>query len=96
MYLELVFHKSLSTEKYFVRESLQDLFLYSGKHAPDRYLDAKMRWGISSFSALANRREVQEGLKRLEMDIKSGEIFDIIDSYENDAGDYLYVTAKKH
>ena len=86
----------LSTEKYFVRESLQDLFLYSGKHAPDRYLDAKMRWGISSFSALANRREVQEGLKRLEMDIKSGEIFDIIDSYENDAGDYLYVTAKKH
>ena len=86
---------ALDTEKYFIQPDLQDLFLYSGKHQPDLYLQEAIRQGISSFSALSNQTEVAAGLLRLEADIQSGKITSIINRYENEDGDYLFVTAKK-
>ncbi len=83
------------TEPYFVRPDLQDKFLYAGKHDPSFYLDPIMRQGISSFSSLANQAEVEQGLDKLEEDINSGKIKSIIESYENDLGDYLFVSAIK-
>jgi len=85
----------LDTEKYFIQKDLQDLFLYSGKHQPDLYLQEAVRQGISSFSTLSNQAEVAAGLLQLEADIQSGEITEIINRYENEDGDYLFVTAKK-
>lgn len=83
-------------EKYQVKRDLEDLFLYSGKHQPERYLNPGVRNGISSFTALANREEVSQGLGVLEQDIASGKIEEVMESYENELGDYLFVVAEKN
>ncbi len=83
------------TVPYFVRPNLQDLFLYAGKHNPSLYFDEKVRHGISSFSSLANKEEVEKGLSALRTDIASGKIHEIIKRYENTLGDYLYVIGRK-
>ncbi len=85
----------IETEKYFVRDDLEDLFLYAGKHDPQMYLNEQFRQGISSFSDLANLDEVESGLKKLAEDIEIGKIDEIIDEFENELGDYLFVIAKK-
>ncbi len=84
-----------NTEKYFIQPDLQDLFLYSGKHNPKLYFEPKVRHGISSFSSLANTKEVEKGLQDLKKDIESGEMEGIIKKYENSMGDYLFLTIKK-
>jgi SAM-dependent methyltransferase len=82
-------------ERYFIQPDLKDHFLYVGKHDAHKYLDASIRNGISSFSHLAHQEEVQKGLKMLEKDIASGEIDNIIKSYENRKGDYLFLLSQK-
>ena len=82
-----------STENYAVQPGLKDLFLYSGKHDPAMYFDLPIRNGISSFSDLAHREEVETGLELLANDIKSGRISEIISSYANAGGDYLFIKA---
>lgn len=82
-------------EKYFIREGHEDLFLYAGKHEPALYLDERVRQGISSFSSLANREEVANGLRYLKEDIASGFIREIIKEYENEEGDYIFLVAVK-
>ena len=44
-------------EKYFIKEDLQDQFLYCGKHDPSLYLDPIIRKGISSFSDLSTKSQ---------------------------------------
>ncbi|GER07454.1 hypothetical protein GCM10007972_21550 [Iodidimonas muriae] len=82
-------------EPYEVTEALEDLFLYSGKHRPQLYLDAGFRAGISSFANLADAGEVAHGLDQLGKDIKSGAIYDIIRSYSHKDGDYLFIRADR-
>ncbi|MFT5765863.1 MAG: SAM-dependent methyltransferase [Saprospiraceae bacterium] len=82
-------------EKYSIQPDLIDQFLYCGKQQPELYLNPNIRNGISSFSALANKEEVEKGLLQLEGDIASGKIDDVIQSYENDMGDYLYIVGQK-
>lgn len=86
--------KIISEEPYFIREDLKDLFLYSGKNNPEIYLNPQIRKGISSFSSLSNKSEIESGIKKLKKDIDSGEIRQIIQSYENNFGDYLFITCK--
>jgi ubiquinone/menaquinone biosynthesis C-methylase UbiE len=83
----------IETEKYFMRDDLEDLFLYAGKNNPSLYLDPIVRNGISSFSSLANQKEVEKGLALLQKDITSGKINEIIEHYKNEEGDYLYLIA---
>lgn len=83
------------TEKYFIKPDLKDLFLYAGKMHPEYYLNPVIRNGISSFSALANQKEVSEGLDRLKNDIETGAIAKVIGRYENQKGDYLFIIGKK-
>jgi ubiquinone/menaquinone biosynthesis C-methylase UbiE len=85
----------LATEKYFVKPDLQDHFLYCGKERPELYLNEKIRKGISSFSALANQQEVEKGVLEVRKDIDSGIIKDVIESFQNDEGDYLFITGQK-
>ena len=82
-------------DKYFIHPALADKFLYCGKHNPELYFEEEIRNGISSFSSLANKNEVVEGLSKLRKDIDTGEISEIIKSYENQLGDYLYVVGEK-
>lgn len=85
--------KIVAVDPYFVREDLEDLFLYSGKHRPEMYLDPNVRRGISTFSSLANPDEIAAGCKKLRIDIESEKIKEVIQNYENDLGDYCFVVA---
>jgi ubiquinone/menaquinone biosynthesis C-methylase UbiE len=85
----------VSTEKYFVKPDLQDHFLYCGKERPELYFKEEVRNGISSFSALANRQEVEKGLLELRKDIDNGKINDVIESFQNNEGDYLFIIGQK-
>ncbi|MBI1307358.1 MAG: methyltransferase domain-containing protein [Bacteroidetes bacterium] len=83
------------TEKYFVQPDLQDHFLYCGKEQPELYLNPEIRNGISSFADLANFNEIQSGLSQLKEDIENDSIRNIINGFDNDSGDYLFVVAEK-
>ena len=85
----------LETEKYFIQPDLADKFLYSGKHKPELYFDEQIRKGISSFSSLSNKEEVERGLLELKSDIESTKIHSIIKEYENQVGDYLFILGQK-
>ena len=87
--------KFTSTESYDIKPDLKDQFLYCGKQNPELYFNENIRQGISSFSSLANIDEVKTGLKELRKDIASQKIKDIISSYKNDNGDYLFIVAQK-
>jgi ubiquinone/menaquinone biosynthesis C-methylase UbiE len=85
----------ITSEKYFIKDDLEDMFLYSGKHRPDLYLNAEFRSGSSSFSILSEKKDIEEGLKKLQDDIISHKISSIIKSYENEHGDYIFIIAEK-
>lgn len=82
-------------EKYFIKDDLQDCFLYVGKNNPNRYFDETIRHGISSFSSLANIEEVKQGLSKLKNDIDNLSFDKIKDQYANELGDYLFITIDK-
>jgi SAM-dependent methyltransferase len=88
--------KIIGTEKYFVRPDLKDHFLYCGKYKPGLYLKQEIRNGITSFSDIARRKEIETGLMQLKKDVRSGKILNIISKFENDNGDYIFIIAKKH
>lgn len=85
----------IERKKYVISPHLVDMFLYSGKQRPHLYLNAAIRQGISSFSDLSNQEEVKAGLEKLEQDMQSGRIKETIAQYENELGDYLFITARK-
>jgi len=84
----------VTTEPYAIQPDLQDFFLYSGKHKPAMYHDAHVRAGISSFRLLIDDDELDEGCAQLRRDIETGTIKDVYERYENDDGDYLFISAE--
>ena len=85
----------IETEKYFIKDDLQDHFLYSNKYRPGRYLSAEVRNNTSAFSAFSDPQEVEDGVAKLASDIASGKVQEVIRSYENEHGDYLFFIAEK-
>ncbi|WP_184542250.1 class I SAM-dependent methyltransferase [Mucilaginibacter sp. FT3.2] len=85
----------IDTEKYFIGDDLQDLFLYSGKNNPSLYLDEGVRKGISSFASLASREEVEQGILKLKDDIWEGRFETVKAKYSDAFGDYLFITLQK-
>ena len=86
---------STKAVKYFVRDDLQDHFLYSYKFQPEKYLLEEVRNGTSGFRVFCDADELTTGLNQLQNDIESGAIKNIIKQYENDLGDYLFIIAEK-
>jgi len=82
-------------EQYFVKDDLQDCFLYVGKNNPRLYFDETIRQGISSFSSLASPREVEQGLLQLRSDIDNHRFDRVRKHYENESGDYLFLVISK-
>ncbi|MCB0790657.1 MAG: class I SAM-dependent methyltransferase [Flavobacteriales bacterium] len=91
--LETAGFHDIELEPYDVRSDLQDLFLYSAKEDPTRYLDEGFRGGISTFAALTGKVELEKGLRRLHADITSGEWSRVRAFYAHEGGDYLFVKA---
>lgn len=85
----------LPAETYSIHNNLQDHFLYVGKDRPELYFDEAVRNGISSFTSLANSKEVAEGLSQLRADIDSGNFETIRSRYNDDGGDYVFIKAIK-
>jgi ubiquinone/menaquinone biosynthesis C-methylase UbiE len=85
----------VSTEKYFVHDGLEDHFLMSGKYKPEMYLSPEMRRNTSLFSYYADQAEVDAGLARLEADIESGQVTQVIQDHENELGDYIFIVAER-
>jgi hypothetical protein len=95
---QLLNHAGFSNIKqlpFFVTNELQDLFLQAGKYRPEIYLDENVRNGISSFHVSANEGEIRDGLQKLENDINSGRINEVIKNYESESGDYLFLYGEK-
>lgn len=86
--------KSVTVTPFFVTHALEDLFLYCGKHRPERYLDPAVRANISSFAHLAHTAELQDGLARLAADVRSGAVASVQSRYATEAGDYAFITAQ--
>jgi hypothetical protein len=74
---------------------LEDKFLQCGKYEPEVYLDPSVRAGISSFSADANKDEVDRGLLQMEADIASGKIKEVMNSYDGAHADYAFMIATR-
>lgn len=87
--------KITANHKYYVKNDLQDKFLYVGKNQPKLYFDAQIRQGISSFAALANKEEVEQGLAQLATDIERGTFDKVKARYNDTLGDYLFVVIEK-
>jgi ubiquinone/menaquinone biosynthesis C-methylase UbiE len=87
--------QDIKMEKFFVTNELRDLFLQSGKYRPQIYLDPSIRSGISSFAMEQNQIEVALGCERLQKDILSGKTQEVIQSYENELGDYVFISGLK-
>ena len=81
------------TEPFFITPELKDFFLYSGKQRPEMYLSRNVRNGISSFHNYCSQSELNQGLERLQRDLVSGDIKDVLESYESRKGDYLFISA---
>jgi ubiquinone/menaquinone biosynthesis C-methylase UbiE len=82
-------------EKYDVAADLKDLFLYCGKHHPERYLDPRIRSGISAFADAPDQQEIVRGVQRIADDIESGRIKDVIRNFAYDGGDYMFTVAER-
>lgn len=93
--LSLAGFGQLEQEIYEVQPDLQDWFLYCGKHDPERYFREEIRKGISSFSALSNEDEVVRGLAMLRQDIDNGQVHEVMQRFQHDDGDYLFIISRK-
>jgi ubiquinone/menaquinone biosynthesis C-methylase UbiE len=97
----------IEVEPYSVRPDCEDLFLYSGKHRPELYLNPSVRAGMWSFAHLASPAEEVAGCAGLRRDIASGRIRTVIkDAIREESmaslrggssvgGDYVFVVARR-
>ena len=83
------------TEKYFVKDDLQDLFLQSGKNRPEIYFDENIQKGISTFASMASKDEIEGGLQKLRYDLDHNLFAGVQQRYESDHGDYMFIVAQK-
>ena len=84
------------TELYEIRDDLKDWFLYCGKNKPELYLDPKVRCRhlvISPMLLMKTRSRAESA--RLEEDIRSGRIKEVMRSYAWDGGDYMFTVAAR-
>ena len=93
--LKLAGFNEIIIEPYEIQNSLEDLFLYSGKNKPQIYLDPQIRKNISTFASLANTEELEKGCALLDADIKSGKIIKVMENYKSEQGDYLFIIGNK-
>ena len=82
-----------TVEPYVVTDELRDWFLLCGKNRPERYLDPKVRAGISMFAGARDQTEIKRGVEKLRNDIASGRIAEVQRKFAWDGGDYTFTIA---
>jgi ubiquinone/menaquinone biosynthesis C-methylase UbiE len=91
--LEAAGFGAIQSFPYFVRDDLQDQFMYAFKRQPAKYLEERVRNGTSGFALAKDQEEIASGLRVLEADLASGKINQVMEQYENALGDYLFIRA---
>jgi ubiquinone/menaquinone biosynthesis C-methylase UbiE len=91
--LELAGFGAIQAFPYFVTDDLQDKMMYAYKLQPEKYLEEEVRRNTSGFALANNQEEIASGLRLLSQDIASGRIRQVMAQYENEFGDYLFITA---
>lgn len=76
-----------------VPENLVDKFAYVGKDKPEIYFQEGILDGISLFSNLGYRDEIEQGLAQLREDIDTGAWHAIRQQYDHGLGDYSFIVA---
>ena len=84
-----------SIEPFYISSQLSDFFLYSGKQRPNMYLSPSIRAGISLIQEFSTEQELENGLELLNEDIESGAINEVMEKYENEIGDYIFIVTSK-
>lgn len=79
----------IDAEPYAVLPSVEDGFLFAGKHHPERYLDPDFRAGTAVFTVLADPVEVDRGCAALARDLASGAFQEVAQRHAS-AVDYLF------
>ena len=92
--LEAAGFRYLTYDPWEVPPDPVDLMLYAGKHRPALYLDTDFRRGTSGFAKFCEPDELRDGVRRLEADIASGKIDEVIAGYAHDGGDYGFAVAE--
>ena len=87
--------QSVAEQRLFADNALTDMFLQAGKYRPEIFLDERYRASMSAFRLDCPADELKSGLSKLEKDINSGYIGEIIKDYEGLLGDYSIITAVK-
>lgn len=93
--LEQAGFSHIKQSPFHINDTIEDLFLYSGKFRPHIYLDPFIRQNISCFALSPHHDELYAGLQALKKDILSGKINTMIDKYISNIGDCLFITGKK-
>ncbi|WP_408010329.1 class I SAM-dependent methyltransferase [Pseudalkalibacillus sp. A8] len=93
--LQAVGFDIIGHETILIQPDLQDFFLYSGKYEPRIYLDETVRAGISTFTNLATKEEIEHGCTKLKRDIETKKINEVVTKYSSVQGDYLFLIVKK-
>ncbi len=97
---------NVRTEPYVVPPNVEDLFLYSGKHRPELYLNPAVRAGMWSFSTMASLDEEASGCAALRRDVASGRVRTVMHdasfpetrepaAADIPVGDYVFVIADR-
>ncbi len=94
--LTLAGFTDIGTEPWEVPREIEDWFLYAGKYQPEIYLDPTVRAGISFFAqGVCTPEETAAGCARIDADIRSGRIKQVMEDHRHNLGDYLFVFANK-
>ena len=87
---------SVRFEKFFITKDTQDLYLYAGKYKPEIYLNQLVREGMTPFNRPEFAHETEKGLIKLEADIKSGKVKEVVAVHEKNLGESVFVIAQKN
>lgn len=90
MLLEAGF-RTVQAQKYFCTKEVEDRFLRAPKHHPELYLRPEVRAGISTFTLASDQDEIEKGCDRLARDLESRHFDTVVQNYESDEGDMLFV-----
>lgn len=88
--------QSVTEQRLFADNKLTDMFLQAGKYRPEIFLDEKYRISMSAFRLDCPADELKSGLPKLEKDITSGKVIQIIEQYETDRGDFSIISCEKN
>ena len=87
--------REVSVEPFFVTQKTSDFFTYACKYRPHLFLNPAIRAGMTPLRLPQHAEEIRIGCERLEKDLFSGAIYQVINEHESGIGEGLFICGKK-